>query len=163
MSRHVERVLAEIGQSLRPMSEAPRDGRNILVKAASGFVVCHWDSDPENLAGVQREADVLETSALREILDVQRCLRQRGALKMLAIEELLPRPANHALMELAFGDIRDRHRGDHRAILENIEAIAELQSDGQSFHVFLDEDTGMIEIVFRRTDGSGGIIEPVVP
>jgi hypothetical protein len=51
MSRHVERVLGEIGQSLRPMSEAPRDGRGILVKAASGFVVCHWDTDPVNLAG----------------------------------------------------------------------------------------------------------------
>ena len=51
MSRHVERVLGEIGQSLRPMSEAPRDGRGILAKAASGFVVCHWDSDPVNLAG----------------------------------------------------------------------------------------------------------------
>ena len=43
------------------------------------------------------------------------------------------------------------------------DAIAELQSDGQSFHVFLDEDSGMIEIAFRRTDGSVGIIEPVVP
>ena len=51
MSRHVERVLGEIGQSLRPMSEAPRDGRSILLKAASGFVVCHWDTDPVNLAG----------------------------------------------------------------------------------------------------------------
>jgi putative sigma-54 modulation protein len=43
------------------------------------------------------------------------------------------------------------------------EAISELQSDGQSFHVFLDEDSGMIEIAFRRSDGSIGIIEPVVP
>jgi putative sigma-54 modulation protein len=43
------------------------------------------------------------------------------------------------------------------------EAISELESDGQSFHVFLDEDSGLIEIVFRRTDGSVGIIEPVVP
>ncbi|HEY8952551.1 MAG TPA: ribosome-associated translation inhibitor RaiA [Candidatus Dormibacteraeota bacterium] len=43
------------------------------------------------------------------------------------------------------------------------EAISELQSDGQSFHVFLDEDSGMIEIAFRRSDGSVGIIEPVVP
>jgi hypothetical protein len=51
MSRHVERVLGEIGQSLRPMSEAPRDGRGILVKSAAGFVVCHWDVDPEKLAG----------------------------------------------------------------------------------------------------------------
>ena len=43
------------------------------------------------------------------------------------------------------------------------EAISELQSDEQSFHVFLDEDSGMIEIAFRRSDGSVGIIEPVVP
>ena len=43
------------------------------------------------------------------------------------------------------------------------EAIADLQSDGQSFHVFLDEDSGMVEIAFRRSDGSIGIIEPIIP
>ena len=43
------------------------------------------------------------------------------------------------------------------------DAISELESDGQSFHVFLDEDSGLIEIAFRRTDGSVGIIEPVIP
>jgi putative sigma-54 modulation protein len=43
------------------------------------------------------------------------------------------------------------------------DAISELQSDGQSFHVFLDEDSGQIQIAFRRTDGSVGVIEPVVP
>ena len=42
------------------------------------------------------------------------------------------------------------------------DAIAALRSDGQSFHVFLDEDSGGIEIVFRRADGSLGVIEPVV-
>jgi putative sigma-54 modulation protein len=42
-------------------------------------------------------------------------------------------------------------------------AVAELQSDGQSFHVFLDEDSGAIEIAFRRSDGSVAVIEPVVP
>jgi putative sigma-54 modulation protein len=43
------------------------------------------------------------------------------------------------------------------------EAIAELLSDGQSFHVFLDEDSGKVEIAFKRSDGSVGIIEPIVP
>lgn len=43
------------------------------------------------------------------------------------------------------------------------EAIAELLSDGHSFHVFLDEDSGIVEIAFKRADGSIGIIEPVVP
>jgi len=43
------------------------------------------------------------------------------------------------------------------------EAIAELESDGQSFRVFLDEDSGAIQIAFRRADGSVAILEPVVP
>src|SRR5271169_38553 len=51
MSDHVDRVLEEIGQSLRPLSEAPRDGRWILAKSAEGFVICHWDTHPCNLAG----------------------------------------------------------------------------------------------------------------
>lgn len=51
MSGQVERVLEEIGQSLRPMSEAPRDGRWILAKPDAGFVVCRWDTNPERLAG----------------------------------------------------------------------------------------------------------------
>lgn len=56
MGCNVERVLGEIGQSLRPMSEAPRDGRGILGKTASdktaaGLVICHWDAAPLKLAG----------------------------------------------------------------------------------------------------------------
>ena len=56
MGCNVERVLGEIGQSLRPMSEAPRDGRGILGKiasdkTASGLVICHWDAAPSILAG----------------------------------------------------------------------------------------------------------------
>jgi hypothetical protein len=51
MSGQVELVLRKIGQSLRPFSEAPKDGRWILAKAAAGFVVCHWDRDPPHLAG----------------------------------------------------------------------------------------------------------------
>jgi len=47
---------------------------------------------------------------------------------------------------------------------ESIEqAIAELESDGQAFHIFLDEFSGGIQIAFRRADGSVAIIEPVVP
>ncbi len=51
MSGQVELVLQKIGQSLRPISEAPKDGRWILAKTAGGFVVCHWDRNPPGLAG----------------------------------------------------------------------------------------------------------------
>jgi ribosome hibernation promoting factor len=42
------------------------------------------------------------------------------------------------------------------------EAVDELETDGQAFHVFLDEDSGAIQIVTRRADGSIALIEPVV-
>lgn len=43
------------------------------------------------------------------------------------------------------------------------EAVAELESHGQAFHMYLDEDSGAIQIVARREDGSVAVIEPVVP
>ncbi len=40
--------------------------------------------------------------------------------------------------------------------------IEQLQEDGQAFHVYLDEDSGEIQIAYQRADGSVAIIEPVV-
>jgi len=42
------------------------------------------------------------------------------------------------------------------------EAVKELEEDGQSFRVFVEEGSGEIEIVYRRADGSVAIIEPVI-
>ncbi|MET0707209.1 MAG: hypothetical protein ABWY82_10260 [Tardiphaga sp.] len=49
----VERVLREYGQSLRPMSEAPRDGQRILahVGHARHLVSCYWETRPIFLIG----------------------------------------------------------------------------------------------------------------
>ena len=43
------------------------------------------------------------------------------------------------------------------------QAVDALEADGQSFHVFLNEDSGEISIAYRRSDGSVAVIEPVVP
>ena len=43
------------------------------------------------------------------------------------------------------------------------QAVAELESDGQGFHVYLDEFTGSIQIAFRRPDGTVAVIDPVIP
>lgn len=48
----VERILREYGQFLRPMAEAPRDGRRILAHARHGHLVaCFWESRPARLIG----------------------------------------------------------------------------------------------------------------
>jgi hypothetical protein len=51
MPDQVEHLLRKMGQTLRPMSEAPRDGRWILAQSALGLVVCRWDHEPSRLAG----------------------------------------------------------------------------------------------------------------
>jgi len=42
------------------------------------------------------------------------------------------------------------------------EAISELQADSQPFFVYLDEDSGELQIAVKRADGSVAVIEPVV-
>jgi ribosome hibernation promoting factor len=42
------------------------------------------------------------------------------------------------------------------------DAVAELQADSQPFLVYLDEDSGEIQIMVKRADGSLAVIEPVV-
>ena len=43
------------------------------------------------------------------------------------------------------------------------EAVSELQADSQPVVVYLNEDSGEIQILIRRADGSMAVIEPVVP
>jgi len=42
------------------------------------------------------------------------------------------------------------------------DAVSELQGDSQPFFVFLDEDSGELQIAVKRADGSVAVIEPVV-
>ncbi|UZE47823.1 hypothetical protein ONR75_23540 [Rhodopseudomonas sp. P2A-2r] len=50
---HVERVLREYGQLLRPMNEAPRDGKRILGHhpRTRRLVLCYWETAPAALVG----------------------------------------------------------------------------------------------------------------
>jgi hypothetical protein len=48
---NVEKVLRDYGQFLRPMNEAPRDGRRIVGQSGSVLVNCYWDINPSKLAG----------------------------------------------------------------------------------------------------------------
>jgi putative sigma-54 modulation protein len=47
---------------------------------------------------------------------------------------------------------------------QSVEDAAEaLATSGHPFYVFLDEDTGMVDVCFRRDDGGLTVIEAVVP
>jgi putative sigma-54 modulation protein len=42
------------------------------------------------------------------------------------------------------------------------QAIEALEANGHVFHLFLDEDTGDLNLIYRRRDGSVAIIEPKI-
>jgi hypothetical protein len=49
---NIEQVLKQFGYSLRPISEAPRDGRKILgISERKGLVICSWDVSASKFAG----------------------------------------------------------------------------------------------------------------
>jgi putative sigma-54 modulation protein len=43
------------------------------------------------------------------------------------------------------------------------DAVSELEADSQPFLVYLDENSGEIQILVKRADGSLAVIEPVIP
>jgi ribosome hibernation promoting factor len=47
--------------------------------------------------------------------------------------------------------------------MSEADAVQELVADGQPAVVYLDEDSGELQILIRRADGSLAVIEPVVP
>lgn len=56
----------------------------------------------------------------------------------------------------------DRIRVKLRPMSE-ADALSELQADGQPALVYLDENSGEIQVLLRRPDGSLAVIEPVIP
>jgi putative sigma-54 modulation protein len=47
--------------------------------------------------------------------------------------------------------------------MSEAEALSELEADSQAFVIYLAEDSGEIQILVEREDGSLAVIEPVVP
>ncbi len=46
--------------------------------------------------------------------------------------------------------------------MSEAEAVSGLEADSQPVVVYLDEDSGEIQIAFRRADGTVAVIQPVV-
>jgi len=42
------------------------------------------------------------------------------------------------------------------------QAMDALEANGYLFHLFLDEDTGDLNLIYRRADGTVSIIEPKI-
>jgi ribosome hibernation promoting factor len=54
-------------------------------------------------------------------------------------------------------------RVKQRVLPETVEeAAAALEANGHLFHLFLDDGTGELQVIYRRADGSLAVLEPIV-
>jgi ribosome hibernation promoting factor len=153
LSRHFDRVLdAEV--EFKPERRRSQDPAHVVT------ITVHMDGRRHPVASA-READLDRHAALDLALD--KIDRQVTKLKEKIKERKRPSAENAAPVALKVsgnGPARIRLKLRPES-LQEAEAVLR-RDDGQHFHLFLDEDTGGIQLVYRRQDGSLAVIEPVV-
>ena len=162
-----ERKLTRLARHFSKVAEAEVEFSEELKRSGLGIAVCRIKMTLDGrrtpvLYARERGAD--PQSALDLALDrIDRQVvafkekvtdRKHTASPMRVAEDVEPsRPRSHE---------PERMRLKLRPMSEE-EAVAELQADGQPVVVYLDEDSGEIQILLRRADGTLAVIEPVVP
>jgi putative sigma-54 modulation protein len=151
LSRHFDRVLdAEV--------EFKQERRRSHEPAHVVTITVHMDGRRHAVA-TAREADLNRQTALD--LGLDKVDRQVVKLKEKIKERKRPDSAAavpHKVSAKSPARIRLKLRPQSLQ-----EAEAELRHDeSRQFHLFLDEDSGEIQLVYRRPDGSVAVIEPVV-
>jgi putative sigma-54 modulation protein len=167
LKEYAERKLARLERHFGKVADADVDFSEERKRFGVGTIVCrinvHVNGRRTPVLSA-RERGVDAQSALDLALD--KIDRQVVKLKEIRTHrhlEVSPVrvPARQRISQPRFSE---PERIRLKLLPESIEqAIAELESDGQAFHIFLDEFSGGIQILFRRADGSVAIIEPVVP
>ncbi len=72
-----------------------------------------------------------------------------------------PQPARTAAAGRNGAEVERRQAFLRPESLEHARAV--LEADGDLFHVFLNESSGEVNVIYRRADGGLAVIEPVIP
>lgn len=155
VARHFDRVLdAEV-----EFSHSARRSQN---PSCMVHVVVHMDGRKHPLAqaretssGHQAALDLALDKVDRQVVRLKEKIKVDNKKKRSQEKSAAPpgEPGRRPLLE------RVRMRLKPQSVAE---AEAALAGNGQAFYVFLDEDSGAINVAYRRSDGGLGVIEPVV-
>ncbi|HVS48856.1 MAG TPA: ribosome-associated translation inhibitor RaiA [Candidatus Dormibacteraeota bacterium] len=164
---HAERKLARLARHFGKVADADVDFSEERKRSGLATIVCrinvHFDGRRMPvLSAHERGADAL--SALDLALD--KIDRQVVKYKEKITRRKKPLSPNRIGAPVGPEEPRSPEPERVRMKLRPMtisEAVSELEADSQPFHVFLDEDSGTIQIVARRADGSVAVIEPIVP
>ncbi len=92
-----------------------------------------------------------------KVIDRRHSAKKRG--ETLIADDLAAARDEHALNFEDFGTIV-RVKEIELAALSEEEALLQMDLLGHDFFVFNDENTGMVNVIYRRKDGSYGLLKP---
>ena len=157
LTRHLEKVAAaEV--TFAPQS---RD-RNGVDLEKSVKIIVHADGRKKPILSAEERGH-----DLRATLDLalDKVDRQCRVLKEKIVDRHRGRPLPATGDEALAGEelAAEPDRVEQRVLPETVEqASAVLEENGHLFHLFLDEDSGDLQVIYRRADGSLAILEPIV-
>jgi putative sigma-54 modulation protein len=125
----------------------------------NGSVLRSSASGPSPIAALDVVVDKLERQLVRT-KERPRSVRERQAVEVVSV---LEREAV-ASVDTAAADrpsVVKTKRFDMQPMFEE-DAIAQMEDLGHAFFVFLDAETDEVSVVYRRTDGAYGVIQPVI-
>jgi putative sigma-54 modulation protein len=176
----VERKLRRLDRITHPEAEAEveliahashaADAANVaeVTLVNNGAILRSSSAGPTPIAALDIVLDKLERQVVR-VKERPRSVRERRADEAVAVltREAVKSvtdgtaPTDEADEEAAGPRIVKIKRFDMLPMFEE-DAIAQMEELGHAFFVFLDAETDSISVVYRRRDGTYGLIQPVV-
>jgi putative sigma-54 modulation protein len=127
----------------------------------NGDVLRSTASGPSPIAALDAVLDRLERQVVRT-KERPGSIRRRHADE---VDEVLSREAGPSVdtdEREARPTVVKTKRFDMQPMFEE-DAIAQMEELGHAFFVYLDAETERVSVVYRRTDGNFGLIQPMVP
>ena len=166
--RRLERIThpdAEAAVELIAHASHANDSANVaeVTLVTNGAVLRSSSSGATPIAALDVVLDKLERQVVRT-KERPRSVRERHNDEAAAV---LSREATGTVDEGAHGDgaagpsVVKLKRFDMQPMFEE-DAIAQMEELGHAFFVYLDAETDQVAVVYRRSDGNYGLIQPVI-
>lgn len=161
---YTERRLEKLGRHFRPVLEAevtltPESRRGGETEKAVKILV-HMDGRKKPVLSAEERGKDLQATLDLALEKVDRLVLK---LKGKIVDKHRSGPAQNEEQAVSDTVTEGPERVITRVKAESVsQAMNALEANGHLFHLFLDEDTGELNLVYRRADGTVAIIEPKI-